>query len=492
MAERLRTLHETLGVATEQLGFEALATALEDTLVLPTAQNVWLALSVLTGRMPKVSEVLETLRAIRLDGPLPVLFQVLEESGQIDASGWVDVEVVSGQVLVDVHHTVRDLFATGIQRVARETARRWCRDHEVVLVGWTDGYEAFRRLSPAQVETLLRTETPTDTDSNGRELSSPATTEAAETALIPWNCTHLVPELPAEVDRALRYQAFFRFSCSDAGLIGFDCVPFTAAETSADGMSIGFSLHMAAASHVRRIATISEAAAGEYRGWRTMLTGIGNSGPEIKAVPLPIHAEVPSEDALCEARQLLGVGSLPVVLTVGSHEPRKNHLAVLHAAETLWREGMLFTLAFAGGNSWNSETFSSEVARLQGANRPLQTILALPDDLLWAAYRLAYCTVFPSLHEGFGLPVAESLASGTPVITSNFGSMLEIAAGGGALLVDPRDDKALTDALRRLLLDHALRDGLASEATKVPTRTWDDYATDTWTYLTVGESSDAT
>ncbi len=46
------------------------------------------------------------------------------------------------------------------------------------------------------------------------------------------------------------------------------------------------------------------------------------------------------------------IGSLPIVLAVGSHEPRKNHLAVLHAAELLWREGLLFTLTFVGGHSW--------------------------------------------------------------------------------------------------------------------------------------------
>ena len=416
-----------------------------------------------------------------------MLFQVLKETGHLDASAWVDVEVVTGQVLVDVHHTARNLFATGIQRVARETVRRWSRDHEVLLVGWTEGYEAFRRLSPSQVETALgRPNAATYTEPVGRDLNSSPNT--AETALVPWMCTHLVPELPAEVERALRYQAFFRFSYSDAGLIGFDCVPFTAAETSAEGMSVGFSLHMAAASNAQRIATISEAAAAEYRGWRTMLTGTGNPGPDIKAVPLPIHAEVPTEAALNKARQLLGVGSLPVVLIVGSHEPRKNHLAVLQAAETLWREGVMFTLAFVGGNSWNSELFSAEVARLQGVNRPLQSILALPDDLLWAAYRLAQCTVFPSLHEGFGLPVAESLASGTPVITSNFGSMLEIVAGGGALLVNPRDDQALSDALRRLLTDQSLRDRLAGAASKLPSRTWDDFAAETWTYLTGGSS----
>ena len=249
------------------------------------------------------------------------------------------------------------------------------------------------------------------------------------------------------------------------------------------GWRSAFANYLAAAAHVDRIATISAAAELEYRGWRTMLAGAGLPGPDICCIPLPVHAETPSDTALRQAHDLLAIGTLPIVLAVGSHEPRKNHLALLHAAELLWREGLLFTLVFVGGNSWNSAAFDTQVEALRSAGRPVQTIRALPDDLLWAAYRQAYCTVFASLHEGYGLPVAESLASGTPVITSNFGSMRDLASRGGALLVDPRQDHQLTDALRQLLLDRPLRDRLAAEAATIPRRTWDDYATDTWNYL---------
>ena len=120
-----------------------------------------------------------------------------------------------------------------------------------------------------------------------------------------------------------------------------------------------------------------------------------------------------------------------MVLVVGSHEPRKNHLAVLHAAELLWREGVAFSLLFVGGNSWKSEEFQAIVRNLQIARRPIQVVEAVDDPTLWAFYELAYCTVFPSLNEGFGLPVAESLAAGTPVVTSDYGSMAEIGALGG-------------------------------------------------------------
>ncbi len=79
--------------------------------------------------------------------------------------------------------------------------------------------------------------------------------------------------------------------------------------------------------------------------------------------------------------------------------------------------------------------------------------------------------------------MAESLALGTPVITSEYGSMAEIAAGGGALTVDPRDDHAIADAMRDLLTDDALLAQLESQARARPSRTWDDYARETWSVL---------
>ena len=101
-----------------------------------------------------------------------------------------------------------------------------------------------------------------------------------------------------------------------------------------------------------------------------------------------------------------------------------------------------------------------------------------------ASSREARFTVFPSINEGYGLPVAESLACGTPVVTSDYGTMKEIAdAGGGALLVDPRDDHSIADGMRRLLTDDTLLAELTAQATSRTPRTWDQYAEETWALL---------
>lgn len=475
---RMATLLETLDHPVPA-GDTARGRAVEAALDGAEAPQVWLALAVLTGRLPKSGDVVEALRRLRLDGPTCALSgPVAQVTSPLDPASLrpARVEVVRGAVTVDLHHTSETDLATGIQRVARETARRWNRDHDVELLGWTEDYTALRRLSPR---------------SHARALGGPPAAEAEErdsedaapTVVVPWHGTHVTVELATETPRTARMQALAQFSGNRTGVIGFDCVPLTTAETTADGMGGAFSRLLAAVRHMDRVATISEGAAVEYRGWRAMLGGTGHQGPDVLSVPLPDEAEEPSALALAQAQSRFGLGSLPLVLVVGSHEPRKNHLAVLHAAELLWRQGVQFSLVFVGGNAWSSERFTQAFTGMRDGGRPVQSVSALSDELLWAAYRTASVVLFPSLNEGFGLPVAEALASGTPVITSGYGSMAEIADHGGALLVDPRDDHSLVDALRRLLTDPELHAELAAQATARPRRTWDSYAEDLWGYL---------
>jgi glycosyltransferase involved in cell wall biosynthesis len=113
----------------------------------------------------------------------------------------------------------------------------------------------------------------------------------------------------------------------------------------------------------------------------------------------------------------------------------------------------------------------------------VSTIAAVSDELLWSAYRLAACVVFPSLNEGYGLPVAEALAAGAPVVTSNFGSMQEIASEGGALLVNPRDDDGIAAAIDQVVFDPATNRRLREEASRITPRDWATYASELWGYF---------
>jgi len=447
-----------------------LATALAEVIDTQNRSHVWLALAVLTGRLPDRTTVVELARASEFDEGRS-LWRAVAELTTDESASW-KLRVATDEVLIDVAHTTSTVLTTGIQRVARETTRRWLRHHDCTPVSWSRDFQSLRELT-----VLERT----------RIVSAKAEEDVKErpeaTVVVPWHATYLLPELAAEPARSSRLLALAEFTPNRTGVIGFDCVPITSAETTQLGFAGVFAGNLAAVRHFNVIATISRAAGTEYSGWRSMLSAIGMTGPRIEPVQLPVEVAEPTPADVEAARARFLVGRLPLVLVVGSHEPRKNHLAVLHAAELLWREGLQFSLSFVGGNSWGSEAFSRRLADLQRGGRPVDSESRLSDGRLWASYRLARCTVFPSLNEGFGLPVAESLAAGTPAITSNFGSMLEIAAEGGALMVDPHDDHAIAAAMRTLLVDEVVHRRLSAEALDRPLRTWDDYAREVWNLL---------
>ena len=127
-----------------------------------------------------------------------------------------------------------------------------------------------------------------------------------------------------------------------------------------------------------------------------------------------------------------------------------------------------------------------QLRNLEQAHRPVRRRDAVSDDELWQAIREASFTVFVSLHEGFGLPVSESLACGTPVITTRYGSQGQIAEHGGCLTVDPRNDEELIRAMRTMLTDPATELRLRAEAVARPQRSWLDYADELWSILVTG------
>lgn len=429
-------------------------------------RGAWLVHATVRAELPVRHEVEATARDVAEEGAEAALARVvgLPRSRRV-------VRLLQDAVLVDVEHTCRTELATGIQRVARLTTRAWAASHDVTLVRWTDDHRALRVLRAEAAARLL-----------GRPVAPGEAGADEEAVVVPLGGTYLLPELAVERRRTDRIGALAACSGLRTGAIGFDCVPVTSAETTAPGMGGAFAGWLSAVREIDVLAAISRSAASEFDGWVQMVRESGLPGPQVVAVPLPVvplDGPPAGED---EVRRHLAAGDEPLVLCVGSHEPRKNHLALLHAAELAWREGTRFRLVLVGGNAWRSEAFEERVAELVEDGRPLTSLRALDDRLLAGAYRAARAVVFPSLTEGFGLPVAEALAVGTPVLTAGYGSTAEVATAG-ALLVDPRDDTALHEALRRLLLDDDLRDRLVAESAALPHGSWQAYADALWRVL---------
>ncbi len=144
----------------------------------------------------------------------------------------------------------------------------------------------------------------------------------------------------------------------------------------------------------------------------------------------------------------------PYLLMLGTLEPRKNHLLALQALARIKALGLPHRLVIAGGAGWLFEPIQAQIRRL-----------ALEDDVVFAGYvpqadlaalySAAACLLMPSLYEGFGFPVLEAMACGTPVIASRAASLPEL--GGDAALYVPTDDPdALAAAIHLIASQPAL------------------------------------
>ncbi len=149
----------------------------------------------------------------------------------------------------------------------------------------------------------------------------------------------------------------------------------------------------------------------------------------------------------------------PLVLAVGTLEPRKNHIGLIKAFyKAQQKKNGPAMLAIAGGQGWMYEETKQLVSELK-LDKKVRFLGRVTDLELVTLYSMADIFAFPSFFEGFGVPPIEAMACGAPVITSNISALPEVAEDA-ALLVDPYDIDALADALTRLTEDTSLREEL--------------------------------
>lgn len=184
------------------------------------------------------------------------------------------------------------------------------------------------------------------------------------------------------------------------------------------------------------LVTVSEAARAE------IISALGCSPDKVRNCSQPVDVG-PSPGP-----PPMNLQSRRYLLVCGSVEPRKNIARIVEACK---QSGVDIPLVVAGPDGWRAEEITASFKATKG-------VLRLPyckrEDML-ALIAHARALVMPSLAEGFGLPVAEAMASGTAVITSDRGALAEIA-GGAAFLVDPNDVHAIASAIGRLCCDDAL------------------------------------
>jgi glycosyltransferase involved in cell wall biosynthesis len=144
----------------------------------------------------------------------------------------------------------------------------------------------------------------------------------------------------------------------------------------------------------------------------------------------------------------------PYLLFIGTLEPRKNIVRIVHAFEQIAAQRPALTLVLAGKLGWHTDEIVVAInnSPVQSRIRHLGFVSEVEKSVL---LRNCEMLVYPSLYEGFGLPVLEAMAAGAPVITSNISSMPEVA-GDAAVLVDPASTDAIASAVERILDDVTL------------------------------------
>ena len=214
-----------------------------------------------------------------------------------------------------------------------------------------------------------------------------------------------------------------------------------------------------AARRSRLILTDSEASK------RDLVELLGVEATRVAVVPLGPGLPNPATP-LPEAavRDALALGDAPIVLTVAAKRPHKNLGRLLDAFAELETNAVLVVPGFETSYERELMSRASDRVRFTGW---------VSDELLDGLYRAATCFVLPSLAEGFGLPVLEAMARGTPVACSNASALPEVA-GDAAAYFDPLDLDAIAETLRALIADGALRESLAAAGlARARMFTWD-------------------
>ncbi len=379
-------------------------------------------------------------------------------------------------LLLDLTHTSHTRAMTGVQRVVRALHRELAGKADAVSF---DPYEgAWRPIENWESDNLAA-----DGPAGGRGARwplgarirgrirrlrrRPSPLAALSPAADGWPGGVLVPEIfSPSVASAL--PALFAASTGPRVAVFHDAIALQFPEFSPRSTTARFPGYLRELLGFDAVAAVSEASRESLVSyWRWL--GVSKM-PAVAAISLGLDAPPPRGGHAAPS-------AIPTVLSVGSIEARKNHAALLDACESLWARGVRFQLRLVGiANTETGAPALARIDRLRSAGRPVRYDGPESDGALESAYGECAFTVYPSLAEGFGLPVAESLARGKPCICRSAGALGEIARGGGCLGLGEAGQAEIAAAIGRLLESPAELASLGAAARGRRFKTWTEYA----------------
>jgi len=379
-------------------------------------------------------------------------------------------------LFVDVSNSVRDNANSGVVRVTRQLTRRLRADDrfDLIFVQWDHALRSYVPIQtgdthlssyggPTDVIGPLTADTPPqfalDILGFGRDPHAPAPPIA------------LIPEviLDGSMGDRLRWLRYRGFTIS---MVLHDLIPIYHPQYCHADVVSGFASYIAGAQTADQCISVSRNTLADFlrfcderRARRPSSLSVVWSPAQLNNLPRVTKLAKPE---LKEIR----------ILCVSTIEPRKNHRKLLDAYLLLAkrRPDLSLRLVLVGNSYIGGEELLASITQATEGGAAIDWIGVVDDEELARQYRLARFTVYPSLVEGFGLPILESLWLGRPCICSSTGVMAELAKEGGCLMVDVMDAVSLSSALERLATDDALHRELGEAALRRNLTTWDDHA----------------
>lgn len=384
---------------------------------------------------------------------------------------------MSAPLLIDLSHTCHSRARTGIQRVSRSLHDAL--GEKSVAITHDPHRHAWRTLASWERANLAATEASTQRSAQwpvGARLQGRAHRWLGRPTSLPKNSGVLVPEVFSP-GVAAALPALFAAAGGPRVALFHDAIALKFPELTPPKTVARFPGYLADLLAFDGIAAVSEDSRRsllDYWQW----IGVRRH-PPVRSIPLG-HDRAPFSPATTQAVDT----SVPIVLCVGSLEGRKNHVALLAACESLWSRGATFTLHLIGlANLQTGGTALAKIRALQSAGRPLRYDGPVSDAAVERAYAACAFTVYPSLMEGFGLPVIESLSHGKPCICSSRGALGESASGGGCIALQQTDAPSIAAAMTRLLEAPTFAADLASQARHRQFPTWNSYSRQLLTWI---------
>jgi glycosyltransferase involved in cell wall biosynthesis len=382
-------------------------------------------------------------------------------------------------LFVDVTSSCKSPLNTGVQRVVRALYKALCPIAEVQPLIWDDQLKSYCRLSAREQAFLSR--------ANARDFEPAGQPEYAANPW-PWSKVQrhfahrlnrldlivklgphdalFVPEIFQ--DRRVEWlpQLHQRRPGNRRSALFYDAITLRHPELSPPSRLHRFDQYMTALASFDQVIAISEASAADLQAfWKE--SGVHPTPPvSSHALAVERAGERPKPKSSNSRR----------VLCVSTLEQRKNHLGLLRAAEKLWSDGLSFELELIGRTTrdWGHRV-TAEIDRLATAGRTVRWHKHVDEGALAEAYANCRFTVFPSIVEGFGLPIIESLWHSKPCICGKRGAIAETARGGGCRLIDVTNNEELAAAMRELLTDDAALARLSNEAAARHFPTWSEF-----------------